>query len=318
MDGAMRSINIPSLSPDQTQTLIYQLLSPEQIKTFEHEEELDTSIDANGIGRFRLNVLRQKNGIGAILRIIPTTLPTVEEIALERQIQHLINLPRGLILVTGATGSGKSTTLACLINLINQTMRKHIITVEDPIEFVYPDGNCVITQREVGAHTHGFSHALKYAMRQDPDIILIGEMRDLETISAALSLAETGHLVLSTLHTADASKTVDRIIDAFPTHQQPQIRSQLASSLKAVICQHLLPRRGGKGRVAAREIMLVNNAIASLIRDGKTHQIYSVIDLGSEVGMKSLERDLARLVDQQIIDFETALQVGGKDNITRG
>jgi len=211
------------------------------------------------------------------------------------------------VLVTGPTGSGKSTTLACLINQINETRRDHILTIEDPIEYVYPKRNCVVTQREIGGHSHSFQDSLKRALRQDPDTVLIGEMRDLETIGAALTLAETGHLVFATLHTTDAAQTVDRIIDVFPPFQQQQVRTQLSVTLRAVVCQQLVPRADGTGRVAAREIMIVNPAVANLIREGKTHQMYNVIQVGSQLGMKSLDMDLANLVRRKVITPEAAI-----------
>ena len=227
------------------------------------------------------------------------------------------NLPRGLVLVTGPTGSGKSTTLACLINLINEKHKGHILTVEDPIEFVYENKNCVIRQRELGQQTKSFAAALKHALRQDPDVVLIGEMRDLETIAAALTVAETGHLVFGTLHTTDAAQTVDRIIDVFPAHQQQQVRTQLSNSLKAVIGQTLLPRAGGKGRVAAREIMLVTPAIANLIREGKTHQIYGAIDTGARVGMVSLDKSLSDLARKGVISTDEALAKANRPEMIR-
>ncbi|MEE8142265.1 MAG: type IV pilus twitching motility protein PilT, partial [Planctomycetota bacterium] len=230
-----------------------------------------------------------------------------EQIGLDSTIIGLTNLPRGMVLVTGPTGSGKSTTLASLINIINKERKDHILTIEDPIEYIYPKLNCVVTQREIGSHSRSFGESLKRALRQDPDVILIGELRDLETISAALTLAETGHLVFGTLHTTDAAQTVDRIIDVFPPFQQQQVRTQLAGTLQAVICQQLLPQASGKGRVAAREILIVNSAVANLIREGKTHQIYSAIEMGGKFGMKSLDKDLAALVNSGAIDHEAAI-----------
>ncbi len=304
--GQMRSLNSDILPPDMTQRIIYGMLAEKLIDKFKVEGELDTSINAQDIGRFRVNVLSQKDGVGAVLRVIPSEIPSPSEIGLDETITTLKDTPRGIILVTGPTGSGKSTTLASLLNMINMERKDHIVTIEDPIEYVYPRGSCVVTQREIGSHTKGFSEALKRAMRQDPDVMLVGEMRDLETIAAALTLAETGHLVFATLHTTDAAQTVDRIIDVFPPFQQQQIRTQLSGVLKAVICQQLLPNATGSGRVAAREIMIVNAAISNLIREGKTHQIYSAIDVGGRLGMRSLDKDLASLVKKGLVKKETA------------
>jgi len=303
----MRGLNTDVLSPEDTQRIIYGSLTEKLIDKFKIDGELDTSVNAEGIGRFRMNVLRQKDGIGAVLRVIPTEIPDPKDVGLDETIINLKHTPRGMVLVTGPTGSGKSTTLASILNMINMERNEHIITIEDPIEYVYPQGNCVVTQREIGSHTKDFGEALKRAMRQDPDIALVGEMRDLETISAALTLAETGHLVFATLHTTDAPQTIDRIIDVFPPFQQQQIRTQLSGVLKAVICQQLLPTADGNGRVAAREIMLVNSAIANLIREAKTHQIYSAIDTGGRVGMRSLDKDLAALVKKGLVTREIAL-----------
>jgi twitching motility protein PilT len=313
VDGEMRSLNVPPLTKEDTQKLIFGGLSEKIIEKFRLENELDTSLSVEGIGRFRLNVLEQKDGIGAVLRVIPADIPTAEDIGLDNNLISLTKSPRGMILVTGPTGSGKSTTLASMINIINRDRRGHILTIEDPIEYVYPKLNCVVTQREIGSHSNSFKDSLKHALRQDPDVILIGEMRDLETISIALTLAETGHLVLATLHTRDAAQTVDRIIDVFPPFQQGQIRTQLSASLRAVICQQLLPLADGTGRIAAREVMIVNHAISNLIRDGKTHQINNAIEMGSKFGMKSLDKDMADLVRKGKVTFDAAL--GQANNI---
>lgn len=297
----------PILSAEDTKRLIYSILYEDQIARFEERLELDSSYNVPGLSRFRVNVLLQKNGVEAVLRLIPSKVPSPKEIGLSESIITLTRLPRGLVLVTGPTGSGKSTTLACLIDIINAERRGHILTVEDPIEFVYEMKNCIVRQREVGSQTHSFLDALKHALRQDPDIILVGEMRDLETISLAVSAAETGHLVFGTLHTQDAPQTVDRIVDVFPPHQQQQIRVQLSTTLKAVICQQLLPRIGGRGRVAAREVMIVTTAISNLIREGKTHQIYSAIETGGKFGMCTLDSSLAELVRARVVSPEDAL-----------
>lgn len=298
---------LPVVSAEESKRLIYSVLYEDQRKRFEENMELDCSVVLPKIARFRMNVFVQKNGVEAVLRVIPAVIPTAEEIMLSPAIVQLAELPRGLILVTGPTGSGKSTTLACLINIINVKRQCHILTIEDPIEFTYEHGNSIVRQREVGLHTHSFAQALKYALREDPDVILIGEMRDLETIASALTIAETGHLVFATLHTGDAAQTVDRIIDVFPSYQQQQIRIQLSSTLKAVISQVLLPRVDTFGRVAAREIMIVTPAIANLIREGKTHQIYNAIETGSKVGMISLDKALIELVRQNYVSLEEAI-----------
>jgi twitching motility protein PilT len=297
----------PELTDEDAKGLIYSILYEDQITRFEEKLELDSSYNVPGLSRFRVNVLLQKNGVEAVLRLIPSKVPTPKEIGLSEAIVGLTKLPRGLVLVTGPTGCGKSTTLSCLIDIINMERKKHILTVEDPIEFVYEMKNCIVRQREVGSQTHSFLDALRHALRQDPDVILVGEMRDLETISLAISAAETGHLVFGTLHTQDAPQTVDRMVDVFPPHQQQQIRVQVSATLKAVVCQQLLPRIGGKGRVAAREVMIVTTAIANLIREGKTHQIYSAIETGGKFGMCTLDASLAELVKMRLVSTEEAL-----------
>jgi len=306
--GQMRLIErCPELTSDLTKRLIYGILSPQQQEQFERELELDCSYQIPGLCRFRVNVLRQKGVVEAVLRVIPSKIPSAEEIGLSDAIIRFGGLPRGLVLVTGPTGSGKSTTLAAIIEWINVNRREHIITIEDPIEFVYEQKNCVIRQREVASDTHDFNRALKHVLRQDPDIILVGELRDLETISLAITAAETGHLVFGTLHTQDAPQTIDRITDVFPPHQQTQVRVQLSSALQGVVCQQLLPRADGKGRVAAREVMCVTPAIANLIREGKTHQIYSAIDMGSKFGMVSMDASLLDLVRRKLVTADVAL-----------
>jgi len=296
-----------ALNGETAKSLIYGMLYQDQIARFEEQLELDFSFRVQGLGRFRVNILRNERGVEAVMRLIPSVIPSPKSIGLTDTILSLTKLPKGLVLVTGPTGSGKTTTLAAMLDLINQERQEHILTVEDPIEFVYENKGCVVRQREVGRDTHSFSQALKHALRQDPDVILVGEMRDLETISLALTAAETGHLVFATLHTQDAPQTVDRVIDVFPPHQQQQIRVQLGSTLKAVICQQLLPRVDKKGRVAAREVMIVTAAISNLIREGKTHQIYSSIETGAKFGMSTLETCLAQLVMQGLVTKEEAL-----------
>jgi len=291
----------------EAKRLIYAILNEEQKKHFEEHYGLDCSIHLPSVSRFRLNVLKHKNGIGAVFRAIPAVIPTPEILKLTEAVVNLAQLPRGLVLVTGPTGSGKSTTLACLIDLINKTRKDHIITVEDPIEFVYESKNCIVTQREVGSHTHSYSDALKNALREDPDVVLVGEMRDLEAISAAITIAETGHLVLATLHTTDAPSSIDRVVDVFPPYQQQQIRMQLSTSLQAVISQTLIRTVDGNSRVAAREVMIVTQAIANLIREGKTHQLYQAIEVGDKAGMITLDKSLGHLVRDGVIRIEDAL-----------
>ncbi len=303
-------LELPGFEPinaEESKRLIYSILYEEQKQRFEEHLELDCSFAVASLARFRVNVLMQRAGVEAVLRVISSRIPDPESLHLLPSILDFANLPRGLVLVTGPTGSGKTTTLACLIDIINSSRRQHILTIEDPIEFVYEHKKCVVRQREVGQSTRSFADALKHALRQDPDVILIGEMRDLETISLAITAAETGHLCFATLHTTDAAQTVDRIIDVFPPHQQQQVRVQLSTVLKGVVCQTLIPRREGEGRVAAREVMVVTPAIGNLIREGKTHMIYNAIETGSKFGMVSLDKSLADLVSQGAIKFEEAL-----------
>lgn len=299
--------DFPVLTKEESQRLIYSILLEELRAKFEDQHELDTSIQFEGLARFRLNVLLEKDGVEAVFRIISYKIPDPEELALTPAMTALADLPRGLVLVTGPTGSGKSTTLACLLNLINEKHSRTIITIEDPIEFVYDNKKAVFRQREVGQHTKSFNEALRRALRQDPDVVLIGELRDLETISLAITAAETGHLCFATLHTLDAPSTVDRIIDVFPAHQQQQVRVQLAGVLSAVISQTLLPTKDGKGRVAAREFMLNTPAIANNIREGKTHMIYQAIETSAKLGMFPLDRALADLVRTNKIGMEEAM-----------
>ncbi len=299
----------PALAPltaEQSKALIYSALYDEQRAKLEKDWDLDCSFAVTGVSRFRLNVLMARNGVEAVMRVIPSKIPTPEELGLPPSVVNLSRLPKGLVLVTGPTGSGKSTTLAALINQINTVRKGHILTVEDPIEFTYEPLACVVRQREIGQHTHSFSNALRAALREDPNVILVGEMRDLETIQLTITAAETGHLTFATLHTQDAPSTVDRIIDVFPPHQQTQVRVQLAASLQAVVSQILLPRKDGKGRVAAREIMVMTSAISNLIREGKTHMIYSAIETGAKFGMVPMDRALAMLVKQNLVDLEVA------------
>ena len=309
LDGHIQEIpGFPVLNPDECKNLIYSILYEEQRAKFEENWELDCSFAVAGFARFRVNVLLQKNGVEAVMRVISSKIPTPEQLRLTPAITKFASLPRGLVLVTGPTGSGKSTTLACLLEMVNQTRADHILTVEDPIEFVYESKKCIFRQREVGQNTKSFSNALKGALRQDPDVILIGEMRDLETISLAITAAETGHLCFGTLHTKDAPSTVDRILDVFPPHQQAQIRVQLAVTLKGVVSQILLPRTDGNGRVACREVMVTTPAISNLIREGKTHMIYGAIDTGAKFGMIPMDKSLAELVKAGMIDIDEAVK----------
>ncbi len=318
IDGDLQPLtDFPKLTAEESRRLVYTLLSDHQRARFEQDWELDLSIGVDNVSRFRVNVLMEKKGVEAVLRVISNHIPTAEELQLPPAIVDLADLPRGLVLVTGPTGSGKSTTLACLINRINEKRKNHILTIEDPIEFVYENKNSVIRQRELGQQTQSFTAALKHALRQDPDVVMIGEMRDLETIATALTVAETGHLVFGTLHTTDAAQTIDRIIDVFPGHQQQQVRTQLSSTLKAVVGQTLLPRINGKGRVAAREVMIVTQAISNLIREGKTHQIYGAIDTGARVGMISLDKSLAELARKGWISTEAALAKANRPELIR-
>jgi len=295
------------LGPDDTKALIYSILADDQKAKFEEDHELDFSIGIPGVSRFRVNVFMQRGCVSGVFRTIGENIPTCEELGLNDTIQQLALLPRGLVCVTGPTGSGKSTTLAAMINLVNQQKDGHIITIEDPIEFLHPHLRSTINQRELGSDTFSFPRALKAVLREDPNVILVGEMRDLETIAAALTLAETGHLVLSTLHTQDAAQTVDRIIDVFPHYQQEQIRVMLASTLKGVVSQVLLPKMDGQGRVAAREIMVVTPGISAIIREAKTHQIYSAIQTGANHGMCTMEKSLAELYQAGLITEEDAV-----------
>ena len=296
------------LNADESKRLIYSILYEEQRARFEENWELDCSFAITGFARFRVNVMIQKNGVESVMRVITSKIPTPEQLRLTPAVIGFAGLPRGLILVTGPTGSGKSTTLAALIELVNQSRTDHILTIEDPIEFVYDSKKCIIRQREVGQNTKSFANALRGALRQDPDVILIGEMRDLETIQLAITAAETGHLCFGTLHTKDAASTVDRIIDVFPAHQQTQIRVQLAVTLRGVVSQTLIARTDGQGRIAAREVMVTTPAISNLIREGKTHMIYGAIDTGAKCGMVSMDQSLAQLVRAGSIELEEAVR----------
>jgi twitching motility protein PilT len=298
----------PLMNGSEIRRMIYAVITQKQREKFEAELELDTSHAIPGRGRFRVNVFLQRDSMGAVMRAIPYEIVPLDELGLPPAVAGMAQLPRGLVLVTGPTGSGKSTTLAALIDIINSSKPLHIMTVEDPIEFLHRHKTAVVNQREVGEDTYSFANALKHVLRQDPDVILVGEMRDLETISTALTAAETGHLVFATLHTQDAPQSVDRVIDVFPAHQQQQVRVQLASSLQGIVTQQLLPRRGGGGRVVAAEVLVATPAVRNLIREGKTHQIYSAMQAGGKYGMQTTDQSLAHLVKAGLLDMQTALE----------
>ena len=311
IDGKLYRTNLPVLSSDDVETVVFPILSNDQRRELEQNWELDFGYGLKGVGRFRVNVYRDKGSYAAAFRTINSTPPTFEELGLPEVVKQVAERPRGLILVTGPTGSGKSTTLAAMIDYINSTRVEHLLTIEDPIEFIHTSKKCVVHQRELGQDTKSMVNALKSALREDPDVILVGEMRDLETTKLALTAAETGHLVLGTLHTSSASQTIDRIVDIFPEVQQQQIRLQLSISLVAVFSQCLLPKLQPtgvkKGRVMAQEIMLVNSAIANLIREQKTAQIYSAIQTGVQSGMQTLDMCLKDLVRQKLVDPKDAI-----------
>ena len=309
IDGSLRSAGstLP-WSAEKIRTAVISLLSESQRNTFENELELDFAYTISSEARFRVNIYQQRGSIGGAFRIIPTELKQLQELGVPESVGAFAQLPRGLVLVTGPTGSGKSTTLAALIDLVNSTRADHIVTVEDPIEFLHKHKSSIVNQREVGTDTHSFAAALKHVLRQDPDVILIGELRDLETISVALTAAETGHLVFATLHTQDAPQTIDRIIDVFPPHQQGQIRTQLAATLQGVICQTLVKRADGLGRVVATEVLVTTPAIANLVREGKTYQIISMMQSGRSQGMHTMDQHLAELVNLGTITAEAALE----------
>jgi len=290
------------------QRMLYAVISQRQRERFEENLELDFSYAVPGLARFRVNLYRQRESLGAAFRLIPYELQSLESLGIPPSVANFAALTRGFVLVTGPTGSGKSTTLAALIDLANRQRSDHIMTVEDPIEFLHSHQSCLVNQREVGEDTHSFQNALKHVLRQDPDIILVGEMRDLETIAVALTAAETGHLVFATLHTQDAAQTIDRVIDVFPPHQQQQIRVQLSASLQGVVCQTLLRTADGKGRAAATEVLVATPAVRNLIREGKTHQIYSAMQAGAKFGMHTMDQHIADLVKSGRVTYETGLE----------
>ncbi len=307
--GVLQPLDLPQLAPAETKSLAYSVMTDAQKHRFEENLELDFSFGLKGLARFRANVFNQRGAAAAVFRVIPFEIKTFDNLGLPPVVAKLCERPRGLVLVTGPTGSGKSTTLAAMLDKINGDRHDHILTIEDPIEFVHQHKNCLVNQREVHSDTKGFTEALRSALREDPDVVLIGEMRDLETIEAALRIAETGHLTFATLHTNSAASTINRIIDVFPAHQQPQIRAQLSLVLEGILCQALLPKIGGVGRVMAMEIMVPNAAIRNLIREDKIHQIYSAMQSGQDrFGMQTLNQSLATLYFQKQITLDTAIQ----------
>jgi twitching motility protein PilT len=306
--GHLQRLPYPDLTPADTKALAYSVLTDAQKKRFEETLELDFSFGVKGIARFRCNMFNQKGAVGAVYRQIPERIRAFEELGLPPIISKLAERPRGLVLVTGPTGSGKSTTLAAMLDKINTERHGHILTIEDPIEYLHPHKSCLVNQREVHSDTQSFANALRAALREDPDIVLIGEMRDLETVESALKIAETGHLTLATLHTNSASQTINRIIDVFPAHQQPQIRTQLSLVLEGIVCQALLPKANGMGRVVALEILVPTPGIRNLIREDKVHQIYSAMQTGQEkLGMQTMNQALATLYFKRQITLETAM-----------
>jgi len=304
INGSMVQLETGKLSPADLETFAYSLLNEQQAERFAEYGELDLSYSLQGVGRYRVNVFRQRGSIGVVIRLIPFVIPSPEDLGLPPVSIELAKLHKGLVLVTGPTGSGKSTTLASLVNYINRTRACHIMTIEDPIEYLHRHDLSLVNQREVGQDTQSFSNALRAVLRQDPDVILVGEMRDLETIATAVTAAETGHLVLSTLHTNDATQSVDRMIDVFPTDQQQQIRIQLAAVLQGILSQQLLPRADHKGRVAAIEVMLATPAVRSLIREGKTHQLPTVIQTNAKLGMQTMDKAIMELVQKGLVSYD--------------
>jgi twitching motility protein PilT len=322
--GELSRLELPLLTPSDTKQLVYSVLTDSQKKRFEESNELDFSFGIKGLARFRCNVFMQRGAVGAVYRLIPEKVPVFADLGLPAVLANLADRPRGLVLVTGPTGSGKSTTLAAMLNKINAERHSHILTIEDPIEYIHPHKNCLVNQREVHSDTNSFGNALRAALREDPDIVLIGEMRDLETVESALKIAETGHLTFGTLHTNSAAQTINRIIDIFPSGQQSQIRTQLSLVLEGIVCQALLPRADGKGRIVSLEILVPNSAIRNLIRDDKVHQIYGAMQAGQEkLGMQTANQSLASLYMKRLITLDTAMTTSSnkdelQDMIARG
>jgi twitching motility protein PilT len=324
VNGKLTRLQLPELQPAETKGLVYSVLTDTQKKRFEETLELDFSFGIRGLARFRCNLFNQRGAVGAVYRLIPEKIRSFGDLGLPAVLGSLAERPRGLVLVTGPTGSGKSTTLAAMIDKINSERHEHILTIEDPIEYIHAHKNCLVNQREVHSDTNSFSNALRAALREDPDIVLIGEMRDLETVEAALKIAETGHLTFGTLHTNSAAQTINRIIDIFPANQQSQIRTQLSLVLEGIVCQALLPRADGKGRVVSLEILVPTPAIRNLIRDDKIHQIYGAMQAGQEkLGMQTANQSLVSLHQRRLISLETALGASSnrdelQDMINRG
>jgi twitching motility protein PilT len=308
VDGILRSMNLPPLTPTETKQLCYSILTDNQKHRLEENLEIDLSFGLKGLARFRGNIFHQRGAIAAVFRQIPFEIRNFRDLGLPPVIERMCEKPRGLILVTGPTGSGKSTTLAAMLDKVNRERHEHIVTVEDPVEYLHSHKNCLVNQREIHADTHSFANALRSALRQDPDVVLIGEMRDLETVESALRIAETGHLTFATLHTNSAAQSINRIIDVFPAHQQSQIRAQLSLVLEGILCQALLPRTGGKGRALAMEILVPSAAIRNLIREDKVHQIYGMMQAGqAKHGMQTFNQSLAALYFRRMITLETAM-----------
>jgi twitching motility protein PilT len=324
VDGKLRALDMPPLTTVETKQLAYSVLTDNQKHRFEETLELDFSFGIKNLARFRANVFMQRGAVAAVYRTIPYEIRSFKELGLPPVVAQICEKPRGLVLVTGPTGSGKSTTLAAMLDKVNKERREHIITIEDPIEYLHNHQGCLVNQREVHSDTHSFSNALRAALREDPDVVLIGEMRDLETIESALRIAETGHLTFATLHTNSAAQTINRIVDVFPAHQQPQIRAQLSFVLEGIMCQSLLPKASGSGRVLAMEIMIPNSAIRNLIREDKIHQIYSTMQTGQEkFGMQTFNQALATLYFKKQISLQLALAMSSipdelQDMINRG
>jgi twitching motility protein PilT len=306
--GQLYPLDVPTMDPKTTRELLYSILTEAQKHKFEEEQELDLSFGIKGVARFRANIFIQRGALAGVFRMIPYEILSLETLGLPSVVMRVTSLPRGLILVTGPTGCGKSTTLAAFLDKINTERHDHIVTIEDPIEFVHKHKGCLVNQREIGADTKSFVTALKYILRQDPDVVFIGEMRDLETIQAALTISETGHLVFATLHTNSAVQTVNRVVDAFPAHQQSQVRAQMAFVLEAVIAQQLIPRLDGKGRMLAAEVMITTPAIRNLIREDKIHQIYSQMQVGqTKHGMQTMNQSLLNLYMRKLITLDDSL-----------
>ncbi len=308
VDGKLRPLNLPPLSPTETKQIAYSILTDNQKHRLEEDLEIDFSFGIRGLARFRANVFHQRGAIAAVFRQIPYEILSFSQLGLPAVIEKISDKPRGLVLVTGPTGSGKSTTLAAMIDKVNRERHEHILTIEDPVEYLHEHKACLINQRELGADTHGFSNSLRSALRQDPDVVLIGEMRDHETIEAALRIAETGHLTFATLHTNSAAQSINRIIDVFPAHQQSQIRTQLSFVLEGIICQSLIPKASGKGRALALEVLVPSSAIRNLIREDKVHQIYGMMQSGqAKHGMLTFNQSLASLYFRRLITLQTAM-----------